>query len=1505
MSQTLLHKSDFLLKNKIFMEISRTQNLIQKIGLIVCMVSGVLSLDMNAQIACSNSVQISMDEHCQVTVTAEMILEGQHNDYGIYAVEIEGQVSNVINQPGVYGVTIRDSRNNNSCWSKITVEDKLGPQMLCTPITLPCATVGRPGDPIIERYIAEGHVTKTTQDSLYIAFNFNPHLPHDAIIHDMSMDLYMEHDDISEMQAYLVSPHGKRMMLFDKPQSSDVAKDCLKKDMLVYMNDYADKGHHMMTKEEECKEHATPSMHGEYQPHDPFTKMNGEKASGNWKLIIADVDRNEYKSSLRYCKLRMTVGHGKIALPFEGDMHVEHIGDTHMMISGGDLCSDMEAHYSDVYDKDCFENGKQYGVINRSWSVTDKSGNTSTCVQPVYFDATSFEHYDMPYDYDGFHFPSYTCHTDFHGIFDQHGMPSPDVTGKPTDKRHAGNLVCGNIQITYKDLKIDICEGSYKVLRTWTLINWCDVSSSNIKEHTQVIELKDKVPPVVVCPSEQDRTIKIHNPHQCETDLIVPPPHIKYECSDYDWTVQYHQSELYDECEEPGQNYYSSRGVVVNNGTVTIEGLGLGCVWIKYIVTDKCGNATTETCLFKLLDKAPPVAICEEETVVSLGTNGLAKVFAQTFDDLSWDNCSEIASYKVRKINGLCDTISEPMDYIKFCCAEIGLTVMVELTVADHYGNKNSCMVEATIQDKVNPYLNCPDSVVVNCLTPLSALSDEKYGSPIGNDNCGGAAISDVVYTDSLNQCRMGYVFKTWMLEEAIAGEKKEICTQVFEFVHHDSIGYHQVYFPNDTLLVGCVVDTDVSVTGEPKIHESGCGLIAISSEDTRFSFVDDACEKIIREWTVIDWCRYKPESQIIEGYWVNSQIIKVQNQDAPSYTGPCEDVIVCSYSPLCLGEISLGVSAIDECSSIENLQWEYAIDLYGDGSIDIRSSAVTFRHDSVFVALDSIPLDAKHQIVWTVSDGCNNYAKCDYGFTVEDCKAPTPYCISDIVTTVMQQTGEAVIWAKDFDLKSEDNCTAYSDLLFSFSQDTAYISRQFSCTDISNGISQRLNLQMWLTDEQGNQDFCNVIIELQDNIHVCPDNDSAGSLMDIDGQVTNEINIPLNEVEITVISNQPGFPQKVNTGNDGGFTFNSLNANMNYEFSSSKNIDFLNGISTLDIVLIQQHIIGTSVFDNPYTVIAADVDNNQSVSVSDLITLRQLVLGAISNFPNGQESWRFIDKNAGFFNPASPFPFVESINIQNISSLASVDFMGIKIGDVNGSAIANYDQEVESRYAEEFTATTQNSTVKAGETITVEFTNLTDLKIHGLQQSLQFDPLAVSIRTIESSILNLNQSHYKKTADGIHLSWNQHDGVELVNGSVLFSVKLDVHKDGKLAEFISVNNKVEALSSEVYDENLDIHELYLDFINDDMAESFELYQNTPNPFEQQSKIGFELKTSSIAQLSIFDLSGKLVFEMTDKFSSGFNELTIDKDNLGESGIYYYTLTVNGISATKKMILLE
>ena len=44
------------------------------------------------------------------------------------------------------------------------------------------------------------------------------------------------------------------------------------------------------------------------------------------------------------------------------------------------------------------------------------------------------------------------------------------------------------INVDYKDHVIPVCVGSYKILRTWKLVDWC---TNEIVEHTQIIKVVD------------------------------------------------------------------------------------------------------------------------------------------------------------------------------------------------------------------------------------------------------------------------------------------------------------------------------------------------------------------------------------------------------------------------------------------------------------------------------------------------------------------------------------------------------------------------------------------------------------------------------------------------------------------------------------------------------------------------------------------------------------------------------------------------------------------------------------------------------------------------------------------------------------------------------------------------------------------------------------------------------------------------------------------------------
>ncbi|MBP6810950.1 MAG: hypothetical protein KA138_05505, partial [Saprospiraceae bacterium] len=102
-----------------------------------------------------------------------------------------------------------------------------------------------------------------------------------------------------------------------------------------------------------------------------------------------------------------------------------------------------------------------------------------------------------------------------------------------------------------------------------------------------------------------------------------------------------------------------------------------------------------------------------------------------------------------------------------------------------------------------------------------------------------------------------------------------------------------------------------------------------------------------------------------------------------------------------------------------------------------------------------------------------------------------------------------------------------------------------------------------------------------------------------------------------------------------------------------------LNGVTTYDMVLITRHYEGVENLDSPYKIIAADLDNSNSLGLQDTSIIRKLILGIINEFPLGNN--RFVLKNYVFPDPLDPFSpaFPESYSISNLqSNLTGIDFI-------------------------------------------------------------------------------------------------------------------------------------------------------------------------------------------------------------------------------------------------------
>ncbi len=85
----------------------------------------------------------------------------------------------------------------------------------------------------------------------------------------------------------------------------------------------------------------------------------------------------------------------------------------------------------------------------------------------------------------------------------------------------------------------------------------------------------------------------------------------------------------------------------------------------------------------------------------------------------------------------------------------------------------------------------------------------------------------------------------------------------------------------------------------------------------------------------------------------------------------------------------------------------------------------------------------------------------------------------------------------------------------------------------------------------------------------------------------------------------------------------------------------------------------------------------------------------------------------------------------------------------------------------------------------------------------------------------------------------------------------------------------------------------------------FMLYQNYPNPFNPTTTITFELLEESLVKLVVVNTLGQIVATLADEYrSAGSHNIIFDASHLS-SGVYFYKLSADDFTSTKKMILLK
>jgi hypothetical protein len=377
-------------------------------------------------------------------------------------------------------------------------------------------------------------------------------------------------------------------------------------------------------------------------------------------------------------------------------------------------------------------------------------------------------------------------------------------------------------------------------------------------------------------------------------------------------------------------------------------------------------------------------------------------------------------------------------------------------------------------------------------------------------------------------------------------------------------------------------------------------------------------------------------------------------------------------------------------------------------------------------------------------------------------------------------------------------------------------------------------------------------------------------------------------------------------SGSNGRYEFSNISSGDSYDVEPQDDkATCLSGVSTADVVKIQKHILGIKNFDSPYQYLAADANQSKSISAADILAIRKLILGAYDAFPNNK-CWLYVDAKQQL-SINNPYNYKSKLIFTDmISSVNDADFKVVKVGDINDNHIPQQmPGGLEFRNADYAVIELGDVDYQSGNTVKVPVYIKSNSGIEGMQFTINFPQDILRYETMENGQIDINEYNtglnYLKEGK-ISFSWNTSENIELDYNQPAFYMIFDAKNTGNVSRDIRISSDITAALSVIDDNEAGLRVLYR---NSDSNKEFAVYQNTPNPFKNETTVKFNLPEKGMVELSVYDITGKQVYKLSKEFDKGLSQLIIKHSDVKSKGIFYYTLKTKDNTATKKMILIE
>ena len=370
------------------------------------------------------------------------------------------------------------------------------------------------------------------------------------------------------------------------------------------------------------------------------------------------------------------------------------------------------------------------------------------------------------------------------------------------------------------------------------------------------------------------------------------------------------------------------------------------------------------------------------------------------------------------------------------------------------------------------------------------------------------------------------------------------------------------------------------------------------------------------------------------------------------------------------------------------------------------------------------------------------------------------------------------------------------------------------------------------------------------------------------------------------------------------------------YELNVAKSTD-LGGINSLDAIKVVRHSAGQEPLNDPYKLMAANVNGDALINALDAI---KIVRAAVGLEPLASGDWKF-DPSSVAFAPLDR----DSI----------VDFVGVRMGDVNGSWVPNGRDQLAGGRA--LTAAVVTPQVGARETISLALADTTlDAESSPVDIPLvvsAFDNVgAISLRiAFADSVLDYRAITSRVTGvafvsnlvgNEIRIEWFDPTGGAhpiTIGTDTLLTVSFDlVGEQGEVSplDFTPQCTIGDAEGDPIED---------VQFIDGlcrlaggstgvpvapSSAAGSHLHPVAGGPAAQATRFVYDLSQASTTTLDVFDVGGRLCCVLVDRMMPAGRHVAVwsQTDLSGapaRSGIYFVRLQTDGYHQTRKFVLLR